>query len=60
MMCSCGRDVLEPGSDLCAFCRCDFEEAQYNREQQTKYNQEQQEKYDSYLKEMFEGEGGNL
>jgi len=33
MKCSCGRWDVEEGSDLCAYCRADYEERQ--REQAT-------------------------
>jgi len=51
-MCSCGRDCVELGNDLCRYCRADYEERQYHREQEAAYYSEQQAEYEAWLNQQ--------
>ncbi len=51
-MCSCGRDEVELGCDLCRYCRADYEERQYHREQEVACYAEQQAEYEAWLNEQ--------
>lgn len=51
-MCSCGRDQVELGCDLCRYCRVDYEERQMYREQEAAWSAEQQVEYEARLKEQ--------
>lgn len=50
--CSCGRAEVELGCDLCRYCRADYEERQYHREQEAAYNADQQAEYEAWLNEQ--------
>lgn len=49
LMCSCGRCEVELGCDLCRFCRADYEERQFHREQQDAYTEDQQREYEEWI-----------
>ena len=44
LMCSCGRQKVEAGNDLCATCRHEYEFEQYRREEERRVQQAEDER----------------
>lgn len=57
-LCSCGREEVELGCELCRICHSEYEERQYYRALEEEYYADQEAEYNAWLEKQKELEDG--